>query len=87
MLHDRQSHQLDRISIDPRVMVGKPVVRGTRIPVERVLQHLAENDRDDVFAAFPELTEEDVRACFAYAWEALVRERERGVLAGSVGRP
>jgi len=79
-------HLLERISTDPKIMVGKPVVRGTRIPVDRVLQHLAENDRDDVFAAFPELTEEDVRACFAYAREALVRECERGVLAGATGR-
>lgn len=44
----------DRITIDPAIMVGKPIVRGTRIPVERVIQHLAENpDLDDLFAAFP----------------------------------
>jgi uncharacterized protein (DUF433 family) len=47
-------------------MAGKPVVAGTRIPVERVLRHLEENDRADLFAAFPELTEEDVRACLAF---------------------
>ena len=34
---------LDRITQDPKVMVGKPVVRGTRVPVERVLQHLTDN--------------------------------------------
>jgi uncharacterized protein (DUF433 family) len=58
---------LGRISQDPEIMVGKPVVRGTRIPVERVLAHLEENDKADLFEAFPELTEEDVRACLAYA--------------------
>ena len=48
-------------------MVGKPVVKGTRIPVERVIQHLAENpDLDDLFQAFPHLILEDVKACLAY---------------------
>ncbi|MGE3267276.1 MAG: DUF433 domain-containing protein [Chloroflexota bacterium] len=66
---------LDRISQDPGVMAGKPVVRGTRIPVERVLAHLEENDRADLFEAFPELTEEDVRACLAFARQAVERQR------------
>lgn len=65
-----------RITTDPTIMVGKPVVAGTRIPVERVLRHLEENDRADLFAAFPELTEDDVRACLAYARQAIERERE-----------
>lgn len=55
----------DRITTDPEVVVGKPVVRGMCIPVERVLAHLEENGRADLFEAFPELTEEDVRACAA----------------------
>ncbi len=67
----------ERTTIDPAVMVGKPVVKGTRIPVERVLQHLEENDRADLFAAFPELTEEDVKACLQYAHAAIVRARGR----------
>lgn len=58
----------DRIIQDPDIMVGKPVVKGTRIPVERVIAHLADNpDLDDLFAAFPHLTIEDVKACLAYA--------------------
>ncbi|MFN8525430.1 MAG: DUF433 domain-containing protein [Chloroflexota bacterium] len=62
-----------RIVRDPAVMVGEPVVRGTRIPVERVLAHLADNlDLQDLFAAFPRLTAEDVRACLAYARDAVV---------------
>jgi uncharacterized protein (DUF433 family) len=49
-------------------MAGQPVVAGTRIPVERVLAHLADNpDLDDLFAAFPALTLADVKACFSYA--------------------
>jgi uncharacterized protein (DUF433 family) len=48
--------------------VGKPVVKGTRVSVEQVLRHLADNpDMDDLFAAFPELTREDVQAVLAYA--------------------
>jgi uncharacterized protein (DUF433 family) len=58
----------DRITKDPQVMAGKPVVKGTRIPVERVLAHLAHDpDLNDLFAAYPELTAEDVKACLAYA--------------------
>ncbi len=61
-----------RIVRNPDVMVGKPVVKGTRIPVERVIQHLAYTpDFADVFAAFPELTIEDVQACLAYASAAV----------------
>ncbi len=58
----------DRITTDPAILVGKPVVRGTRIPVELVLRHLAENpDTAELLAAFPRLTLDDVKACLAYA--------------------
>jgi uncharacterized protein (DUF433 family) len=63
-----QHHLQDRIAIDPAVMVGKPVVKGTRIPVARVLGRLAHNpDLADLFSAYPELTVEDVKACLDYA--------------------
>ncbi len=66
----------DRIVANPQIMVGKPVVRGTRIPVALVLEHL--------FVAFPRLTEADVRACLAYA-QALVEAeyRERGLASAA----
>lgn len=68
----------ERITTDPQIMAGKPVVKGTRIPVERVIQHLAENpDVSDVFAAFPHLTIEDVKACLAYAHATLEGDRKR----------
>jgi uncharacterized protein (DUF433 family) len=58
----------DRITIDPAVMVGKPVVKGTRIPVQLVLEQLAfDPDLNELFAAYPHLTVEEVRACLAYA--------------------
>ena len=66
-----ESDLLERITMDPAIMVGKPVVRGTRIPVERVLLYLEEHDRADLVQAFPELTDDDVRACLAYARHAV----------------
>ena len=57
-----------RIVINPDILVGKPVVKGTRIPVELVLRHLAQNpDLTELFAAYPHLTLDDVKACLAYA--------------------
>ena len=70
----------DRIVRDPAVMTGKPVVKGTRVPVERVIQHLADNpDLDDLFLAFPHLTIEDVKACLSYAHDQLERDERRQV--------
>jgi uncharacterized protein (DUF433 family) len=67
----------DRIVQDPAIMVGKPTVKGTRIPVEVVLAKLAENpDLADLFAAYPRLTLDDVKACLAYA-HTLVARRPR----------
>ena len=75
-MEDRRPGYLDRIVCDPKVMVGKPVVKGTRIPVERVLQHLEETlDLDDLFQAYPRLTVEDVKACLGYARTALGGDR------------
>src|SRR5919199_4665179 len=69
----------DRITIDPDVRLGKPVVRGTGIPVERILAHLADNpDLDDLFSAFPELTRDDVRAVLAYAQDRDFEPRQDG---------
>ncbi len=58
----------ERITRDPAILVGKPVIKGTRIPVELVLKHLAHNpDLEELFAAYPRLTVEDVSAALAYA--------------------
>ena len=73
---DEQPTYKDRITINPDVMVGKPVVKGTRIPVERVVAHLANNpDMNDLFAAYPDLTIEDVKACLRYAHHAVEEKR------------
>ena len=76
MAKEQHPDYLDRIVRDPKILVGKPTVRGTRIPVELVLQHLEENpDLSDLFAAYPRLTEEDVKACLAYARKAVGSQR------------
>jgi uncharacterized protein (DUF433 family) len=65
-----------RITIDPEILVGKPVVKGTRIPVELVLKRLAQDlSLKTLFEAYPRLTEEDVKACLEYA-QALVEGEE-----------
>lgn len=66
-----------RIEINPDVLVGKPVVRGTRISVEFVVELLAKGWRQDqILESYPHLQEEDVRACLAYAAELLKEARE-----------
>ena len=59
---------LRRIAIDPRVMLGKPVVRGTRITVEILLEKIAAGRTfDDILHDYPSLIREDVLAAVAYA--------------------
>lgn len=58
----------ERIVRDPEILVGKPVVRGTRIAVEVVIDYLAHNPNfTELFADYPRLTIEDVQACLEYA--------------------
>jgi uncharacterized protein (DUF433 family) len=55
------------ITVDPEVMVGKPVIKGTRMPVELVLAKLAANpDLTDFFLDYPELTVEQIQACLRF---------------------
>lgn len=64
----------DRIEINPRVMLGKPVIRGTRIPVELILRKLSEGASEtDVIDAYPRLTREDIRAATHYAADTPAR--------------
>lgn len=64
-----------RIIQDPDILAGKPVVQGTRIPVELVLAKLARHlDVDELLADYPRLTREDVQACLAYAGMLVERQ-------------
>ena len=63
-----QPYYQDHIMVDPEILGGKPVVKGTRIPVALVLKRLAQDlDLTTLLAAYPRLTLEDVKACLAYA--------------------
>ncbi|RLF92960.1 DUF433 domain-containing protein [Thermococci archaeon] len=65
----------DRIEIDPAVMLGKPVIRGTRIPVELIIRKLSEGATEaDLLDAYPRLTRADIRAALAYAADSLALE-------------
>ena len=66
---------MERIEINPAVMLGKPVIRGTRIPVELLLRKLAEGATiEDLLNAYPRLTADDVRAALAYAADTIGHE-------------
>ena len=72
----KQQNYQDRIIVNPHILAGKPVIKGTRIPVELVLKRLSQDlDMQTIFQAYPRLTEADVKACLAYA-EALVEGEE-----------
>jgi uncharacterized protein (DUF433 family) len=64
-----------RIEIDPSIMLGKPVVRNTRIPVELLLRKLAEGATvDELLDAYPRLTKQDIHASLEYAANAIAHE-------------
>ena len=60
--------KLKRIELDPKVCNGKPVIRGSRIPVSVILEQVAEGESwDSILTGFPELTREDIQAALLYA--------------------
>ena len=65
----------ERITADPAVMVGKPVIKGTRITVELILRKIADDYSEaDLLEAYPHLTREDIRAAIAYAADVVALE-------------
>ncbi len=58
----------ERIVVDPKILAGKPVIRGTRLAVEFILELLAAGQSEtDILANYPGLTRDDILACLAYA--------------------
>ena len=58
----------ERIELNPAALVGKPIVRGTRIAVELVIERLADGwDEDTILEQYPSLDRDDIRACLHYA--------------------
>lgn len=65
----------ERIEVNPKVMLGKPVIRGTRIPVELILRKLSEGATEaDLLDAYPRLTHEDIQAALKYAADIVAHE-------------
>jgi len=66
----------ERVVIDPKILVGKPVVKGTRIAVEFVVELLANGwTTEQVLQNYPTLTADDIRACLGYASDVLHAEK------------
>jgi len=66
---------LDRITYDPAILGGKPVIKGTRISVQFILELLtAEMSIDEILVEYPHLTREDVRAAIEYAAKTIAGE-------------
>jgi uncharacterized protein (DUF433 family) len=66
----------DRIIVDPAILVGKPIIKETRIAVEFLIELLAEKwTHEQILSNYPQLSEEDIQAALHYAAEMLKRER------------
>ena len=66
----------ERIEINPGIMVGKPVIRGTRLTVEFIIELLANGwSRGEIIENYPGVTDRDIAACLEYAAEILRGER------------
>jgi uncharacterized protein (DUF433 family) len=66
---------LERIEVNPAVMLGKPVIKGTRVPVELIVRKLSEGATEsELLDAYPRLTKIDIQAALAYAASALAHE-------------
>jgi uncharacterized protein (DUF433 family) len=65
----------ERIEINPKIMLGVPVIRGTRIPLESIVRKMSEGtDEKALLQAYPTLTSNDVRAALRYAADSLAHE-------------
>jgi uncharacterized protein (DUF433 family) len=70
-----EREMLQRITVDPKIMVGKPVIKGTRLTVEYILKLLARGwSEEEILRNWPGLTHEDIQACRAYAGGGLKAE-------------
>ena len=66
----------ERISVDPKILVGKPVIKGTRLAVEFIMDLLAQGwSHGEILKNYPGITDDDITACLSYASERLKSER------------
>lgn len=62
----------ERITVSPEILVGKPVVKGTRLAVEFIIELLAQGwSEEDVLRNYPGLASEDIKACLSYSGETI----------------
>jgi uncharacterized protein (DUF433 family) len=81
---DEETQLLERITVDPQIFGGKPIIRGRRLAVEHVLGMLAAgDDPSTILAGYPWLEMEDVRACLVYAHRVVGHERVDPALGDS----
>ncbi|MDP3105698.1 MAG: DUF433 domain-containing protein [Candidatus Methanoperedens sp.] len=65
----------ERIVVNPKIMVGKPIIRGTRIPVDAILKRLADGmSVGEILEEYPNLIGEDIRAALRYVSEVVAGE-------------
>jgi len=73
---------MDRIELNPRVCNGKPVIKGTRMPVSVILDQIAEDGTwNGLLDGYPELTKEDIQAALSYAGASLDHSEVRAAYA------
>ena len=66
---------LKRIVVDPKIMVGKPVIKGTRLPVEIIVEKIAYGETtEEIIRDYPFLTDNDIRAALLYAAKRIAHE-------------
>ena len=71
-----ESELLERITVNPKILSGKPIIRGRRLAVEHVLSMLAAGDTvETILSGYPWLESEDVQACLVYARRLVGHER------------
>ncbi len=74
---------LKRITVNPEIFGGKPIIRGMRISVELVVSLLAQGDTvEGILADYPDLTREDIQACLAYAHAVIANDSLDSVQVG-----
>jgi uncharacterized protein (DUF433 family) len=65
----------DRVEVNPKIMMGKPVIRGTRIPVEQVVRKISEGASErELLNVYPRLQKEDIKAALRYAADTIAHE-------------
>ncbi|HAG51194.1 MAG: antitoxin [Deltaproteobacteria bacterium GWC2_42_51] len=65
----------DRIAVDPDIMLGKPVIKGTRVTIELILKKLSEGMTvEELLEAYPHLTKEDIFAALSYSADVISQE-------------